>query len=278
MKQVPNFILLLFFFLCSFPCRGFCQEQYADDTFYNKSDTLSDTIPAADIFQATISSETDEKQSIKLARFILPSILITYGIIAQNNKELKEIDNDISNEAKRHIQRKLRYDDYLLFVPVASAYGLNFLGIKGKHNLRDLTTIMITSHLISVGSTQLIKGVTNRWRPNGLNQNSFPSGHTAVAFTGAHILFKEYYETSPWIAIGGYTVAATTGVFRVLNQHHWTSDVIAGAGFGILSVELSYILLPVINNILFPSQKQKSVSFVPIIGQQNIGFSMAYIY
>ncbi len=41
-------------------------------------------------------------------------------------------------------------------------------------------------------------------RPDGSSRNSFPSGHTAVAFMGATILHKEYGLTrSPWYSVGG---------------------------------------------------------------------------
>jgi membrane-associated phospholipid phosphatase len=40
-----------------------------------------------------------------------------------------------------------------------------------------------------------------------------------------------------------YTIATGVGVMRVLNNKHWASDVLAGAGFGILSTELTYFLL-----------------------------------
>ena len=70
--------------------------------------------------------------------------------------------------------------------------------------------------------------------------NSFPSGHTFTAFTGAEILRREYGEEYPWIAVAGYAVAVTVAAMRVYNNRHWLGDVCAGAGLGILSVTLAY--------------------------------------
>ena len=77
-------------------------------------------------------------------------------------------------------------------------------------------------------------------RPDGSACNSFPSGHTFVAFTGAEIIRREYGKEYPWIAVAGYTVAVLVGAMRIYNNRHWAGDVLAGAGLGMLSVTLTY--------------------------------------
>ena len=64
----------------------------------------------------------------------------------------------------------------------------------------------------------------NRWQ-------SFPSGHTVVAFSLAAALAEETGE--PWVAAAGYGGAALVGWSRVYENKHWTSDVVAGALIGI---------------------------------------------
>ena len=60
-----------------------------------------------------------------------------------------------------------------------------------------------------------VKHSANVTRPDGSNNHSFPSGHTAMAFMAATMLHKEYGTTrSPWYSIGGYTVATATAVSR----------------------------------------------------------------
>ena len=70
--------------------------------------------------------------------------------------------------------------------------------------------------------------------------NSFPSGHTYMAFAGAELLRKEYGSDYPWRAIAGYTIATLVGLMRVRNNRHWVGDVLAGAGLGILTTDLVY--------------------------------------
>ena len=91
-----------------------------------------------------------------------------------------------------------------------------------------------------------LKQTTHVMRPDGSNDHSFPSGHTATAFMTATMLTKEYGHKSPWVGIGAYAIAATTGLMRMANNKHWLSDVLTGAGIGILSTELGYYLADLI--------------------------------
>ena len=78
--------------------------------------------------------------------------------------------------------------------------------------------------------------------PDGTDNKSFPSGHTAAAFAGAAVLDKEYRKVSPWISVAGYAVATTVAVDRVCRNHHHWHDVAAGAAIGLLSTEAAYWL------------------------------------
>ena len=211
-------------------------------------------------------------------RFIIPTALISYGILTRMNKSLRQLDLSTNNEVREHLSKQMPYDDYMQFAPAVAIYGLDFAGIKAKHNFRDRTLIVATSYLIMGATVQTMKSSISIERPNGSNTNSFPSGHTATAFVGAHILFKEYKDTSPWIGIGGYAVATATGTMRVLNKKHWASDVATGAGIGILSAELGYILLPVWHNILGVKQEKKSLVVMPLVNTENIGMALAYTF
>jgi membrane-associated phospholipid phosphatase len=65
----------------------------------------------------------------------------------------------------------------------------------------------------------------NRWQ-------SFPSGHTVVAFSLATSISEE--ADRPWVTVLTYSGAALVGWSRIYDDKHWTSDVVGGALVGIL--------------------------------------------
>jgi hypothetical protein len=96
---------------------------------------------------------------------------------------------------------------------------------------------LITSGLI----VPVLKHLTGRSRPNAgqgahdfnpLNGGeSFPSGHTAEAFTVAASIAENYHR--PWISGLSYGIAGLVGYARMEHDAHWLSDVTAGAFIGI---------------------------------------------
>jgi membrane-associated phospholipid phosphatase len=67
--------------------------------------------------------------------------------------------------------------------------------------------------------------------PNWRHSDSFPSGHTAVAFASATVLSGEYPGFAPLF----YALATYVGIARVQQNTHWVSDVVAGAAIGWIS-------------------------------------------
>lgn len=212
------------------------------------------------------------------SKFIIPTVLISYGIITRESRSLQQLDHSTHNEVSEHLKVSIPIDDYSQFAPAVAIYGLDLMGIKAKHNFRDRTIIMATSYIVMGATIQTMKRSVPVLRPDGSNDKSFPSGHTATAFVGAHILFKEYRDTSPWIGIAGYAVATGTGALRVLNKKHWASDVITGAGIGILSAEVGYLMLPVFHNLLGINDKANNLAIAPSIGVGNYGIGFTYTF
>jgi len=78
--------------------------------------------------------------------------------------------------------------------------------------------------------------------PTALNQ-SFLSGHTSVAFTGAgltcahHQNLPLYGGGAPDVAICvlGLAAASSTAVLRVMSDNHYSTDVLLGVGVGLVS-------------------------------------------
>jgi membrane-associated phospholipid phosphatase len=213
----------------------------------------------------------DRPAAASYTRLILPAALITYGVLAQLSPPLERLDKGIDEAmGKGHT----KVDDYLQLAPAVAVYGLDFAGIKAKHSFRDRTFVMASSHLLMALSVYAVKHTAQVMRPDGSAPTSFPSGHTATAFTGAHILFREYKDVTPWIGIAGYAAGAATGLMRITNRKHWLSDVVAGAGAGILCAEAGYLLLPVFRRML--GEGGPDVAIAPILGGNTFGLGLAY--
>lgn len=162
--------------------------------------------------------------------------LIASSFIIKNQKKAFRSARFAMNE-----NWKTEIDNYTQFSPYAVIVGLKAFGYQGRSSWDRLAVSVLASNAMMAVLVNSAKYSIKEMRPDNSTRNSFPSGHTATAFTAATILHKEYGMTrSPWFSIGGYAVAMGTGFMRVLNNRHWISDVMAGAGIGILSTELGY--------------------------------------
>jgi membrane-associated phospholipid phosphatase len=91
----------------------------------------------------------------------------------------------------------------------------------------DTTQAVLVNTFYTFG----LKSTTHRWRPDGSNQLSFPSGHTSNAFAIATVWSRQYGARA---AVPGYFLAGLVGVSRMASQKHHLSDVVAGATLGYL--------------------------------------------
>lgn len=209
----------------------------------------------------------------RMTAFIVPAVFIGYGLISLGNNAIRKLDLSTRDELQEdHPLFAAHLDDYLQFVPAAAVYGLNLAGIKGKHSLPDATALLLVSEGIMGGTVVIAKKAVGRERPDHSEFNSFPSGHTANAFAMAEFLNQEYGSISAWYSIAGYTAATATGVLRLYNNKHWVSDVVTGAGVGILSTKVAYLIYPKLKQLVL-GKKGTNYSFVPVYQQHNVGFS-----
>ena len=172
----------------------------------------------------------------------MPVPIMVAGFIAKGQKKN-------FREARQNLQPDFhhRFDDQLQFGGIALATGLKIAGVEGRSTWGRYLASTGFSYATMALIVNVVKNSAHEMRPDGSTANSFPSGHTATAFVGATILHKEYGLTrSPWYSVAGYAMATTTGVMRSLNNRHWISDILVGAGVGILSTDLGYMLGDVI--------------------------------
>lgn len=223
------------------------------------------------------TGEIVPKRKFKAAAFVAPVVLIGYGFFAAyDNGPIKQLDYSTWEELQEHHPRfAARVDDYLQYLPGAAVYALNFSGVKGKHNLFDASMLYGISAAIMGISTRLVKQGVSRIRPNGRGNNSFPSGHTAMAFMAAEFLHQEYKEVNPWIGYAGFFVASATGALRMYNNKHWFSDVVAGAGFGIASTKISYLVYPYIKRLFTSTEKKQQIAIMPFYSLESTGLMLS---
>jgi len=133
-------------------------------------------------------------------------------------------------------------DDWLRFVPLGSAYVLKAAGVESASSWKRLVVNTGVSLALSSGTTWGLKHAVRERRPDWTDRQSFPSGHTTMAFAGATVLDKEFRHVSPWISVAGYTVATGVAVSRVARHRHYWHDVVVGAGIGVGGTILGYWL------------------------------------
>lgn len=211
----------------------------------------------------------------QLKSFIVPAVLISYGLVSLGNNAVRRLDYSTKAELQEdHPAFALHADNFLQFAPGVAFYALNLAGVKSKHSVVDGTAIYVLAEAIMSGSTFSVKHIVGRDRPDGADNYSFPSGHTANAFAAAEFLNQEYRDVSPWIGYASYTVATATGVLRMYNNKHWLSDVVTGAGFGIASTKLAYLIYPHLKKLVVGKQAVK-YSLVPMYQQKAAGLAFS---
>jgi hypothetical protein len=237
---------------------------------FSQTDTLSLRI---DSFPKTYHPEV-VKPAFNWRTVIIPGTMIAYGVTALKCDWFQDWNESIKHEIWTETPHQLVHiDNYLQWAPAASTFALGFAGVKGKHNFPDRAFMFGMAELIQSSVVATVKKLSKEMRPNGESNQSFPSGHTTNAFTGAEFMRLEYKDVSPWYGVYGYALAATTGFLRMYNNKHWLSDVLAGAGTGILATDFTYFLYPKLKRLILPKKELHTV-IIPTYQQGSIGFAL----
>lgn len=123
---------------------------------------------------------------------------------------------------------------------------------------------IVRAQILSQALVQTVKFTVQRERPDGSNNKSFPSGHSASAFATATVLHRHYgWKVGvPAYALGGYVSLAR----MAWNRHHAT-DVVMGAGFGIASARTVTMSM---------AKTRFSVGVRPEVGGASVNFTKIY--
>ncbi|MCG2791976.1 MAG: phosphatase PAP2 family protein [Weeksellaceae bacterium] len=216
----------------------------------------------------------DKTHQLSYKKLIIPAVFISYGVATLKIDALKQLNFSTRNEINEHQPDHIKLDNYTQFAPGILVYGLNALGVRGQHNFKERTLIYGTSLLIASAFVVPLKHITKEERPDGSDNLSFPSGHSAFAFASAQFMFREYKDSNFLLGISGYSFAVFTAVYRLMNDKHWFSDVVAGAGFGIASTEIAYWLYPTINRLLDGKIGQLQTMVMPFYQNKNFGIGL----
>ena len=163
------------------------------------------------------------------------------------------------NQENRFLRSASR-DVQFVADPGAIVIGLGVYGVgrvAGWREVADLGLHGTEAVAFSGALTAGLKGVLGRARPNvvsdtnprdfgfgrgftrGNGYQSFPSGHTTVAFAAAAAVTSEsrrWWPHQQWlVAPVMYGGATLVGVSRMYNNAHWASDVALGAAIGTFS-------------------------------------------
>jgi membrane-associated phospholipid phosphatase len=196
---------------------------------------------------------------------LLPAAMITVGaaMMWKGNNEFRWLP-----------RTRVTIDDYLQYVPMLGMYAADIARVKARNNPWTQTKYLALSQLLCAVTVQTLKYTVREQRPNAGSHNSFPSGHTSVAFVGATVLYHEFKHTNKFLACSGFFLATAVGILRTTNQRHWMSDVVAGAGFGILSANLVYYFEPL--KRWQPSVSDKRITLLPYYNDTSAGLSLSF--
>lgn len=213
--------------------------------------------------QKTDTLITNKRISYK--SFILPTVLITGGSLLLNS----ELNDDLQERSRSLLGTNFHSKaDYLFpLVPIAQIYTGKYLGFQPKNTVLHQTLDIAVANTLTYAIIQITKHSTKQQRPDQSDNLSFPSGHTAIAFTNAALLFQEYKDSNIWYASSSYLFATATGIFRIANNKHYSSDVLTGAGIGLASGILVSYYNP-FQSIKFGKNKKTSTLIYPQIGNQ----------
>ncbi len=242
-------------------------------------DTTMSQAEEYELHDSVAAASSHCRKAATITGIVLPSLMVTYGAASFYVDGIRQLDYDTYNEL---LEDSYFWhgsaDNYVQFVPAAAAFVMKLTGVKSHDKMTDMLIIYALSNVLEGGIVSATKYLTKRERPDGSNNHSFPSGHTATAFVAAEFLHQEFGDRSVWISVGGYTVALMVGASRILNDKHWVSDVVAGAGIGILSTKAVYWVYPHLQGLFNKKNKNRQAYVFPscVDGKICLGFSCRF--
>jgi len=184
-----------------------------------------------------IAEDTITKQSTNTATFTFDFDGLSRDLVKNNKNSYLDIISDFLTT----------YDYYFLVVTPIVGYTAGYFA--NDYKLKKVSEDAIISSVVSGGITLLTKIVVGRERPyaeggafsfnpfasltQGATYTSFPSGHSAIAWSVYTPYAKEY---SWWV----YLIPTSISFSRIYEDVHWLSDVVAGSFLGYYTASYVY--------------------------------------
>lgn len=201
--------------------------------------------------QALFHAEASEKPDTISTRVEARELIVPAAVIAAGTTmaSIPWWRTNVDKEIERGIGSTRRWSvaGYVEWLPFATLLAAEYLGAGSNAGICDRAMLAATSFVILEAVTQPVKRIAGRMRPDGSDNHSFPSGHTATAFAGAELTRMVYGNA---LGAGAYAVAAGVAAMRMAGRHHYLSDCVAGAGIGIMSARVAAWLLPLERRLL----------------------------
>jgi len=156
-----------------------------------------------------------------------------------SQRNQSRLSNDIFNADKY-------YSTEFAIGSVIALYGYGL--IDNNNSVRRLAVKLTEASFLAGSITLVTKVIAGRGRPYKQTSNyytnpftfdndynSFPSGHTTLAFAYSTVMANEV-DNVFW-KVGWYSLAGLVGYSRIYHNQHWFSDVLMGATIGYFSGE-----------------------------------------
>ncbi len=193
---------------------------------------------------------------------------ITLGAIAAGTFGLYSVDHKIRRQFRSHREEvpELLLDYGWYAGSPQNNYGFTgavyLTGLFTKNEKLRRTGVLLISSATATGFLQqFAKSATGRARPGtefgknhfkpfggSVSYRSFPSGHSVLTFTNAHVIAKQF--NSWWVKTPIYVVGLIPGISRIYDDAHWASDVF-------LSWAMSYFMVEAIDMYLDSKYSKK---------------------